>query len=453
MDLQLRGKKCWICKFCAIKQPPQQNKHFVDAGLSNAIRHLYTSHHLKAPVGQRQSREEIREEKMSRRRRTLHTFLNLGDEKADDVKMMHRIHTSFDRKHFQRLLIEWIVDESLPFRITDSSRFHALCSYLNPEVEAQQAMIIRTTIRARIVSEFNRHQEHVIAVLQRAPGQIHFAFDGWRSKNRKNVYGLACFFRDEQTNQPCKIILGMPEVAGCHAGDTIDSSIVKLINAYNIGNKAGYFTLDNARNMDTAMEFIGNVFGFDGRRCRGRCFGHILNLAAKALLNPLPNEGDAIDQYLDDNEQLTSAQYELWRRQGPVGKLRILVIAVDQSDRLNDMFLTCQKTEYAASTNPGDQKRKPLQLVKDNQTRWLGTYYMIKRALRLRPYMELTRIKFQQAWEQDNRSTGRDGIRPSAKQPPFLQENNWLTEADWQALARIALILKDFEDCLTLSRV
>ena len=103
MDLRLRGKKCWICKFCAIKQPPQ-NKHFVDAGLSNAIGHLYTSHHLKAPVGQRQSREEIREEeKMSRRRRTLHTFLNLNDENADDVKMMHRIHTSFDRKHFQRL--------------------------------------------------------------------------------------------------------------------------------------------------------------------------------------------------------------------------------------------------------------------------------------------------------------------------------------------------------------
>ncbi|KAK7928797.1 PIF1-like helicase domain-containing protein [Apiospora marii] len=143
----------------------------------------------------------------------------------------------------------------------------------------------RTTIRTRIVSEFNRHQEHVIEVLQRAPGHIHFAFDGWRSKNRKNVYGLACFFRDEQTNQPRKIILGMPEVAGCHAGDTIGSSIVKLINVYNIGNKTGYFTLDNTSNMDTAMEFIGNVFDFDGRRRRGRCFGHVLNLAAKALLN------------------------------------------------------------------------------------------------------------------------------------------------------------------------
>ncbi|KAK8013648.1 hypothetical protein PG991_009241 [Apiospora marii] len=125
------------------------------------------------------------------------------------------------------------------------------------------------------------------------------------------------------------IILGMPEVAGCHDGDTIGSSIVKLVNAYNIGNKTGYFTLGNANNMDTAMEFIGNAFGFDGHRCRGRCFGHILNFAAKALLNPLPTEGDAIDQYLDDNEQLTSAHYGFWSRQGPIGKLRILVIAVD----------------------------------------------------------------------------------------------------------------------------
>ena len=71
---------------------------------------------------------------------------------------------------------------------------------------------------------------------------------------------------------------------------------------------------------------------------------------------------------------------------GAVGKLRILVIAIDQSDQLNDIFLTAQRN---------DGSKKPLQLVKDNQTRWLGTYYMIKRALKLREYMELTRVKFQ----------------------------------------------------------
>jgi hypothetical protein len=53
---------------------------------------------------------------------------------------------------------------------------------------------------------------------------------------------------------------------------------------YGIGHKIGYAVLDNAKNNDTAMEELGKRLGFDGRRRRGRCIGHTLNLFAKALL-------------------------------------------------------------------------------------------------------------------------------------------------------------------------
>ena len=98
--------------------------------------------------------------------------------------------------------------------------------------------------------------------------------------------------------------------------------MVNLINQYQISDKVGYFTLDNASNMDTVMDYIGDCYGFDGRRRRGRCFGHILNLAAKALLDPIPGSIDSTDEiypFLDDDSTLTDAQYRRWRRQGPVG--------------------------------------------------------------------------------------------------------------------------------------
>lgn len=277
----------------------------------------------------------------------------------------------------------------------------------------------RNTIRTRVISEFKCHQQTVIRVLRDAPGQVYFAFDRWRATNRVNVYSLTYFFRDASTDQPCKIILGLPEVAGRYFGENIGKAIIKVVDAYNIRNKVGYFPLDNAGNIDSAIDYIGYQLGFDRSRQRGSCFGHILNLAAKALLNPLLNDSDDITTYLEEGQEITASHYEQWRKEGPVGKLRILVVAVDQSDRLNELFLACQKNEYANSDNPADRSRKPLQLVKDNQTRWLGIYYMIKRAIKLRPYLEHTRVTYQQAWERENMLAGGIGIRPSAQRPVF----------------------------------
>jgi hypothetical protein len=53
---------------------------------------------------------------------------------------------------------------------------------------------------------------------------------------------------------------------------------------YGIGHKIGYTVLNNAENNDTAMEELGKRLGFNGRRRRGCCVGHTLNLSAKVLL-------------------------------------------------------------------------------------------------------------------------------------------------------------------------
>jgi hypothetical protein len=149
-----------------------------------------------------------------------------------------------------------------------------------------------------------------------------------------------CFFRDSN-NKLCKLLLGIPEL-GEHFSKTIGSETVAVLRAFGIPpEKIGYFTLDNAENNTTAMVAIGEKLGFDGRHRRGRCIGHIINLAAKALL--FGNDPDAFEEQLDGTSPLNYADYQLWRTQGPVGKLHNLVVDLRNMNRLYYGFLKVQR--------------------------------------------------------------------------------------------------------------
>lgn len=179
--------------------------------------------------------------------------------------------------------MEWIVGNNLAFATVEHKELQAIFEYLNPSVRICGANLTADSIRSRVLSAYKEHKDKVVEVLQRSPGLVHLSFDGWRSENRLALYGIACFYRDE-SNKPCKIAIGVPELSSRHSGANIATQIPDVIDQYAIRDKVGYFTLDNAENNDTAMDEIGKDLGFDGRMRRGRCFGHILNLSAKALL-------------------------------------------------------------------------------------------------------------------------------------------------------------------------
>lgn len=125
----------------------------------------------------------------------------------------------FNRNHFRRLLIEWIVDTNQPFRVVEHERLRDIFEYLNPAVNITNANISDITVRALINSEFTKHKARVIEALRKSPGLIHVSFDGWRARNRHSLYGIVCFFRDENS-KPHKVALGVPEVRR-HSGTTL----------------------------------------------------------------------------------------------------------------------------------------------------------------------------------------------------------------------------------------
>lgn len=76
-------------------------------------------------------------------------------------------------------------------------------------------------------------------------GKIHVAFDGWRARNRKSLYGIVIFWADENTRLR-KLLLDMPEVSEKSSGVNIGTHIVAILTAFRTQSKIGYFTLDNA---------------------------------------------------------------------------------------------------------------------------------------------------------------------------------------------------------------
>ncbi|CAJ2508420.1 Uu.00g134460.m01.CDS01 [Anthostomella pinea] len=128
-------------------------------------------------------------------------------------------------------------------------------------------------------------------------------------------------------------------------------------------------------------------------------------------------------------------------------KLHNLVVEINRADRLTYLLRELQVSDISKDPLLTGRKAKPLGVVRDNDTRWLSQYYMIRRALRLRPYLEQVISKWRQIWEQENK-TKKGEVRKSAKLPKICQPDNQLTESDWEALENYQTILSYYEDAV-----
>ncbi|KAG7413158.1 hypothetical protein Forpi1262_v003836 [Fusarium oxysporum f. sp. raphani] len=294
-DIQRHGLRKWACKDCILGNRPIIAS-FTSSGLQNAANHLWREHKTPAPEGEKKSTAQLKSECVLKSNQpTIASVLKLDVNKPTEQNIANSFISRFDKQHFQRMLVELIVSSNQSFSFAENPILREIFGYLNPSVSIQHANLSATAVRYKIIQEYNRHKQKVIEVLRDSPGALHISFDGWTSRNKLALYGIACFFRDEK-NRPCKIMIGVPE-AHRHFGSTIGGEVLDVLHTLGVSpEKIGYFTLDNAENNDTAMEVIGAELGFDGRLRRGRCFGHTINLSAKALL--FGKNADAFEQQL-----------------------------------------------------------------------------------------------------------------------------------------------------------
>ncbi|KAG7435391.1 hypothetical protein Forpi1262_v002027 [Fusarium oxysporum f. sp. raphani] len=190
------------------------------------------------------------------------------------------------------------------------------------------------------------------------------------------------------------------------------------------------------------MEIIGAELGFVGARKRGRCFGHTLNLSAKGIL--FGHDADAFERRISGAEPLTEAEHLIWRKKGPAGKLHDLVVAIRRSDLLAGRLRNNQREAFNKSTDPKLNARKPLDIILDNDTRWLLQLYMIRRALLLRDYIERLIAHHRIDFEQQNKAK-RGGPKKSLTLPFICQPESQLSGKDWEVGKIFTQILSYYE--------
>jgi hypothetical protein len=217
--------------------------------------------------------------------------------------MANALIRGFDKQNFHRLLVELIVSTNLPSKFVDNGVFRKIMEYLNPSVRIRRAIPNDITIRRTIYQQYYKYRQTVIDLLYRSSGNIQIFFNGWTSPTQAALYGIVCF-RNEQ-NQVQKLLLSVPQTSR-HFGSDGAAEALDILHMFQIKEQVGCFTLDNAENNTIAMEMIDDELGFDRLTRRGRCIGHIVNLAANALL--FGKDPDAFEEQLDGQSPLTIAE-------------------------------------------------------------------------------------------------------------------------------------------------
>ncbi|OBS15736.1 hypothetical protein FPOA_28127 [Fusarium poae] len=408
-DISKAGNSAtWVCGFC-VKKRDLRPSHYDARNLSNVELHLSSFHNVRNASAKRTVPNTLKRPHDMADQMSVVSFFGLDVNDANQQAMANRLVASFNKEEFQRKMVKWMVSANLPFRTAQHPFLREVLEYLSPSVGIQRAHISDKSVRAIAFREYEKNKGLVAKTLQESPGQVHLAFDGWTSTNGLSLYGVSAV----------------------------------VISSYDIEKKIGYFTVDNASNNDTALAEIGDALGFHWPERRVRCLGHVINLVVKALL--FGQDYESFERDVNDGLLTVQREHEQWRKRGPIGKLHNFCQEVNRSDLWTRKLISAQEHRIReAAEDSGLKAHKPVKVVTDNATRWLSQFYMMQRALRLKPFYDTFIFEARAHFNSENR-TRCGNLRKGVREPYFLQEGNRLEESDWEAIQALHDILLNFE--------
>ncbi|KID99129.1 Ribonuclease H-like protein, partial [Metarhizium majus ARSEF 297] len=393
-----------------------------------------------------------------------------------DQMLLGNLHTLFDPKMNQLLLLDWLTYHNLPFNLVNSERFRRLLLYNNPSLQEGQIPSGKTLVNL-LMSEYNRALGPLHELLQRARSMVHFTFDGWTSRQNTSFLGINAHFIDQDWKQ-WRVLLALPALRKRHTGAALADEVADTVCAFGLQDRIGYCTLDNAANNDTAMETLGIEFDFDWDERRICCAPHVLNLAVRAMMYGSKRDNfndllahwgdkdfmteeeeqrllsDAINELATDNdfsesnmdealeletdpeesqdqypvpETINAGEVDKYRKFGPFGKLHNIGVALRTSSQLLEVFYDAQR--QTAPTEP------VLTWVQNVCTRWQSDEAMASRALLKRTAINRMFSVIEERWVSQG---GREQDKPA-----ILKEK--LSLEEWKVVAAVQKILQPFK--------
>lgn len=177
-------------------------------------------------------------------------------------------------------IIKWIITSLVPYNCINSSHFKDLFDERIPGAQ---------TIIARISDKFEQEKIKIKNILQKNSSKISFSHDIWTGVNTKSFLAIVATFVDENF---CvrTVLVGFKEIAR-HSGNNIAQIFWNVVEEYEIEDKLGFITTDNAAANDVFFRELGKRWSVKNpEELDVRCLAHIINLVVKAFLNEKDDE-------------------------------------------------------------------------------------------------------------------------------------------------------------------
>ncbi|KAI8412306.1 hypothetical protein FOFC_08936 [Fusarium oxysporum] len=232
-------------------------------------------------------------------------------------------HTKGERKAIQELSVGFVIDSDVPFTIFEHSFLRKIFNHFDSDLVLQMAWS-GSSVTREIHRLFEAKRDTIKAELRNALTAVHISFDLWTSPNRFAIMAVFAHFIDQLGHRQSRL-LALRRQFGAHSGENLAGSLIDIVHEWEI----------EGRRLDPSMRPV------DIKARRMRCYGHTLNLVARAFL---------------------------------FGK--------DASHSSWSLTSTACAVLLSRTWIIGAQRAPLLEVVMNNGTRWNSTYMMIKRALR-----------------------------------------------------------------------
>jgi hypothetical protein len=423
-----RNEKRWICDYCSSPIALKNN-----GSTFNVSRHLLDAHKINIKRNREEAEEE--EEAISQDEEDLQASIETQIRPSVITTLISRVNIDV----FRRMLVEWVVQDQIPFSAVKSKRLRDLFLLLQPSME-RYLITSHTTMSKWVQDDYHNARVRLKSILAKSQSRIHISFDAWTSPSDKAILGVSAHFLSTELKLQHALI-GFKEIEGVHDGENLAEYVIAVIQELELEEKFGVFVGDNAGNVDTAINAIVRRLRPNeppGLR-RSRCLGHIINLAAKAFIH-----GADVEAWEDEvalaaqrdsrrgHEELNLMEEQVqWRSRGPIGKYHNVVVFIRASPQRRQAF----KQSVCTVVNEANERGDPvdftseLTVILDNCTRWNSTYSAIERGLKLKRAIQLFLIDFQRELPND-----------------LLQEEDWdILKEVCDALAPFYYITKRLE--------
>ncbi|KAK7025717.1 HAT family dimerization domain-containing protein [Favolaschia claudopus] len=191
-------------------------------------------------------------------------------------------------------LVELMVTEDDAFRLVDKAPFRRVLHYCRPSLK-ESDIPHRTKMRGEILTRASEAEDRLREKLSKIPGQVSFTFDTWTSKTGDPFFGVTGHYIDSPPDSPEDWSLKSEQLAytpieGNHSGQNLSKILVRAVDRYDLREKMGWGTADNATNNDTCMKCAGEEVDplklrWDPVERRVRCMEHAVHLAAKHFID------------------------------------------------------------------------------------------------------------------------------------------------------------------------